>query len=71
MPEHIGHMLSLDSIAIGSEHAPRRPLHMKWILPAGAAAVVAIVLIVIFSGFGDVPCQDGVWDTFRQTCIPT
>lgn len=40
---------------------------MKWIL---LAVLVSAVLLFLWSGFADVPCQDGVWDAFRQTCVP-
>jgi hypothetical protein len=40
---------------------------MKWIL---LAVVVGALLIFLWSGFADVPCQDGTWDAFRQTCVP-
>lgn len=40
---------------------------MRWLV---LAVVVCAVLIFLWSGFADVPCQDGVWDAFRQTCMP-
>jgi hypothetical protein len=40
---------------------------MKWIL---LAVVVSALLLFLWSGFADVPCQDGTWDAFRQTCVP-
>lgn len=41
---------------------------MRWLLLAVLAIGLAYVLM---SGFADVPCQDGVWDAARQTCVPT
>jgi hypothetical protein len=45
---------------------------MKWFAIAVAAAGLLTALsLFIFSGFADVPCQDGVWDSKKQTCVPT
>ena len=43
---------------------------MKWIVAAAAVVFVLAVLLLIFTGFADVPCQDGVWDEARETCVP-
>jgi hypothetical protein len=40
---------------------------MKWLL---AAALLSLLLVWLWYGVADVPCQDGVWDAFRQTCVP-
>lgn len=40
---------------------------MKWLM---LGAAVAVLLLIFWSGFADVPCQDGTWDAFRQTCVP-
>lgn len=39
----------------------------------GIAIVVFICLAAIaltmLAGFADIPCQDGVWDDVRKTCV--
>jgi hypothetical protein len=42
---------------------------MKWLVLAALAGVA--LAYVLMSGFADVPCEDGVWDSVRQRCIPT
>lgn len=37
----------------------------------GAGIVVLLLAALAYSGFADVPCQDGLWDAERQTCVPT
>lgn len=39
-------------------------------LMAAALAAGLLFLILLLAGFGDVPCQDGVWVEARQSCIP-
>jgi hypothetical protein len=44
-----------------------------WLFALGAVIIIlAIGLLAIgLSGFADVPCQDGIWDAGKHTCIPT
>ena len=35
------------------------------------AAFAALLAVGFLADFATVPCQDGVWDAARQTCIPT
>jgi len=44
---------------------------MKWIFLVGLGLFLLLAAFLIFSDFADVPCQDGVWDVARKTCIPT
>ena len=39
------------------------------LLGAIVLAVIAVVLL-LGSGFPDIPCQDGQWSEAKQTCIP-
>jgi hypothetical protein len=43
---------------------------MKWIIGL-LAALAALFVLLAYIGFADVPCQDGIWDEARQTCVPT
>lgn len=44
-----------------------------WII--GVAIVLFVYLAAIalgmFADFADIPCQDGVWDSARKTCVPS
>ena len=47
---------------------------MRRLIIAVAIVVLAyLVLLVVnlFTDFADIPCQDGVWDKARNTCVPT
>lgn len=49
-------------------------LRMKtWLIALGVliAALAVGLLVMGLTGFADVPCQDGVWDASKHTCIPT
>lgn len=41
----------------------------------GAAVVLLICLAAValrlLADFADIPCQDGVWDEVRKTCVPS
>lgn len=41
----------------------------------GAAIVLLIGLAALtlrlLAEFADIPCQDGVWDEVRKTCVPS
>lgn len=41
---------------------------MKWFLFA-VAAIALFAVLLLFTGFADVPCQDGRWDGSKQTCV--
>lgn len=43
---------------------------MKWRLLAAALAVLGLAALMLFTGFADVPCQDGVWDPGKGKCLP-
>ena len=47
--------------------------HTVKIWMIGIAIVVFICLAAIaltmLAGFADIPCQDGVWDDVRKTCV--
>lgn len=40
-------------------------------LVVALVASAALVAVAFLADFATVPCQDGVWDATRQTCIPT
>jgi hypothetical protein len=44
-----------------------------WLVGLTCAIVALVVLLAIlaFSGFADIPCQDGRWDETRRSCVPT
>lgn len=44
-----------------------------WLVGMACLTVALAVLLAIlaFSGFADIPCQDGRWDETRRTCVPT
>jgi hypothetical protein len=41
---------------------------MNWLALAAAAFALAL-LVLIVSGLGDAPCQDGDWDASSEACI--
>ena len=46
-------------------------LNMKWIIGGLMALFAVLLVLLVLNGFGDVPCQDGVWDAAKQTCVPS
>lgn len=40
-------------------------------LAVALGAFAALLAVGFLTDFATVPCQDGVWDAARQTCIPT
>ena len=44
---------------------------MKWIIGGLMALFAVLLALLVLNGFGDVPCQDGVWDAAKQTCVPS
>jgi hypothetical protein len=43
---------------------------MKWLVLGVTAAGAALLLFLVFSGFADIPCQDGHWNAGLKTCVP-
>lgn len=46
----------------------------RWLIGAGVAFFLLSALLLFlaaYTGFADVPCQDGIWDEAKQTCVPT
>lgn len=37
---------------------------------AGLGCLSALLVVLILSGFADVPCQDGSWNAAEKRCIP-
>jgi len=33
-------------------------------------ALAGLFVVNLITDFADVPCQDGIWDAARKTCIP-
>jgi hypothetical protein len=47
---------------------------IMWLAGLAALLVVLMALLVAlaaFTGFADIPCQDGVWNEAKHTCVPT
>lgn len=40
---------------------------MKWLF---LGAVVSAAVLWLGYSIADIPCQDGVWDDVRGTCVP-
>jgi hypothetical protein len=41
---------------------------MSWLTIAAVTLAVAL-LVLVLGGIGDVPCQDGTWDSGSETCM--
>jgi hypothetical protein len=44
-----------------------------WMIGLAVVAFLCLAALafVMLADFADVPCQDGVWDKVRKTCVPT
>ena len=43
---------------------------MRWVFFGGIVLFGLMLALLVFSDFADVPCQDGVWDATKKTCVP-
>lgn len=44
----------------------------KWLIALATLLLVGLALLAanLLADFVDIPCQDGVWDKARKTCVP-
>lgn len=47
---------------------------IKWLIGLAVLAILlmlALIVLAALTGFPDIPCQDGIWDDAKNTCIQT
>jgi hypothetical protein len=44
----------------------------KWLIVLAVLMLIGLALLAanVLADFVDIPCQDGIWDAARKTCVP-